>query len=44
MQHVPYPKNLCEQVEHGAGWVFNVAAAEALHPDPRAPVRQHTFG
>lgn len=36
--------DLCEQVEHGAGWVFNVASAEALHPDPRAPVRQHTAG
>ena len=31
--------HLCEQVEHGGGWVFNVASVEALHPSPCAPVR-----
>jgi len=29
------------QVEKGAGWIFNIASAEALGPFPSAPVRRH---
>ena len=31
------------QVEKGAGWIFNIASAEALGPFPSAPVRRNAM-